>query len=88
MKRISATNARKQLFDLIEQAGRPGVFIGISHRDLPDVVMMSVDEFEGWIETMEIMASPTLVKKIEAGLKEVNSGQMTSLEDVKKKLKM
>lgn len=88
MKSVSATNARRQLFDLIEQAGKPGSFVSITHRDLPDVVLMSYDEFEGWMETMEILASPALVEQIQNGVSEISSGKKTSLASVKKKLKM
>ncbi|PIR53010.1 hypothetical protein COU76_03485 [Candidatus Peregrinibacteria bacterium CG10_big_fil_rev_8_21_14_0_10_49_10] len=88
MKSVSATNARNQLFDLIEQAGKPGSFISITHRDLPDVVLMSYDEFEGWIETMEILASPSLVEQIQNGLNEMSAKKKTSLVSIKKKLKM
>ncbi|MAE68391.1 MAG: type II toxin-antitoxin system Phd/YefM family antitoxin [Candidatus Peribacteraceae bacterium] len=88
MKQVSATNARSQLFDLIEQAGKPGSVISITHRDLPDVVLMSYDEFEGWIETMEILSNPSLVDQIQNGLKEISSGKKTSLATIKKKLKM
>jgi antitoxin YefM len=88
MKSVSATNARRQLFDLIEQAGKPGSFVSITHRDLPDVVLMSYDEFEGWIETMEILTSPSLVEQIQNGISEISSGKKTSLASIKKKLKM
>lgn len=83
MKNISATNARKQLFALIEQAGKPGSFISITHRDLPNVVLMSYEEFEGWVETMEIMSDPQLMKDIQEGVKEKNS---ISWKDAKAKL--
>jgi len=88
MKSISATNARNQWFSLIEQAGKPGAFVAISHRDLPDVVIMSVDEFEGWQETIEIMSNPTLVEQIQKGLNEIKSEKTTNLDAVKKKIKM
>ncbi|MDA1208881.1 MAG: type II toxin-antitoxin system Phd/YefM family antitoxin [bacterium] len=88
MKSISATNARNQLFDLIEQAGKPGSVVSITHRDLPDVVLMSYDEFEGWVETMEVMANPLLVEQIQKGLNEISTGKKTSLAAVKKKLNM
>ncbi|OGJ54149.1 hypothetical protein A3D11_03940 [Candidatus Peribacteria bacterium RIFCSPHIGHO2_02_FULL_49_16] len=80
MKSISATDARRQLFDLIEQAGKPGSFISITHRDLPDVVLMSSEEFEGWIETMEVMSDPKLMKDIRAGLKEKETVTLDTLE--------
>jgi len=88
MKSVSATDARKQLFDLIEQAGKPGSFVSITHRDLPDVVLMSFDEFEGWMETLEIMASPSLTEQIQTGLKEIRSGKKTGLGAIRKRFKM
>ncbi|MCB9807682.1 type II toxin-antitoxin system Phd/YefM family antitoxin [Candidatus Peribacteria bacterium] len=87
MKRVKATEARRQWFDLLKQAGKPGVFIVIQHRDQPDVVMMSIDEYEGWMETMEIMSDPTLLRDIEKGMAEKQSGNTVPLEDVLKKIK-
>ncbi|MBU0767048.1 type II toxin-antitoxin system Phd/YefM family antitoxin [Patescibacteria group bacterium] len=81
MKRISATNARKQLFELIEQAGKPGVFINIKHRDLPDVILMSIDEFEGWQETLEVMSDPQLMKDIQEGMKDKNEVSWENVKD-------
>lgn len=75
-----ATKAREQFFDLIEQAGHPGTVINIRHRDLPDVVMMSLDEFEGWQETMAIMADPQLVADIKAAEAETETITLDELE--------
>lgn len=86
MKTVSATDARRQFFDLIEQAGKPGSCISITHRDLPGVVLMSYDEFEGWMETMEIMSDPKLMKDIAAGVAEKESGDTVPLADVLKKI--
>lgn len=86
MKRISATEARRKWFDLLKQAGKPGVFIVVQHRDQPDVVMMSIDEFEGWMETMEILSDSKLMKDIQEGVAEKEAGETVPLEDVLKKL--
>lgn len=80
MKTVSATDARSHLFDLIEQAGRPGSFIAIKHRDLPDVVLMSIDEFEGWQETLEIMSDTALMKDIRAAMRERKTVTLEDLE--------
>jgi prevent-host-death family protein len=80
---MSATDARKNWFKLIDQAGKPGSVIAIKHRDLPDVVLMSAEEFEGWIETMEIMADSKLMKDIRNGLKDKKA---IAWEDVKAEL--
>ncbi|KKW38573.1 MAG: Toxin-antitoxin system, antitoxin component, PHD family [Candidatus Peribacteria bacterium GW2011_GWC2_54_8] len=88
MKSMSATDARKQLFKLIEQAGKPGACIEITHGGVSKVVVMPTEDFEGWVETLEVMASPGLLEDIQEGLKEVRSGKTTSLETVKKQLKL
>lgn len=80
MKTVSATDARSHLFDLIEQAGKPGSFIAIKHRDLPDVVLMSIGEFEGWQETLEIMSDTALMKDIRAAMQEQKTVTLEDLE--------
>lgn len=80
MKTVSATDARSHFFDLIEQAGKPGSFIAIKHRDLPDVVLMSIDEFEGWQETLEIMSDHELMKDIRLAMRERKTVPLEDLE--------
>lgn len=80
MKTISATDARSHLFDLIAQAGKPGSFIAIKHRDLPDVVLMSIDEFEGWQETLEILSDTELIKDIRRAMRERETVPLEDLE--------
>jgi len=87
MKRVKATDARREWFKLLKQAGKPGVFIAIQHRDQPDVVMMSIEEFEGWMETMEIMSDSQLMKDIKEGMAEKKAGDIVALEDVLKKVR-
>ena len=65
----SATKARKNFFHLIEQAGSPGASVTITVDGEPRIVMMSSDEFEGWKESLEIMADKKLMKSIREGLK-------------------
>lgn len=80
MKTVSATDARKRWFELIEQAGKAGVVITIQHRDLPDVVLMSVEEFEGWQETLEIMSDSQLMKDIREAMQEKKVIPLEKLE--------
>ena len=80
MKSTTATNARKNLFLLIKQASKPGASVAITHEGLPKVIMMSVEEFEGWQETMEIMSDRALVKEIRAAEKEKGTVTLESLE--------
>lgn len=82
---VTATKARKQFFKMIDMASTPGASVTITHAGLPKVVMMSVDEFEGWMETLEIMSDPKLVKDIEEGMKEKETIPWSK---IKKKMKL
>lgn len=85
-KTVSATQARKEFFKLMKFAGTPGASVIITLEDNPPVVMMSQSEFEGWMETMEIMSDPELMKDIKEGMKEMKAGKGIPLEEVMRKL--
>lgn len=87
-RNVTATEARKNLFELIAVAGKPGAFVMISHAGTPKVVMMSLEEFEGWQETLEIMSDPELAKDIKKELRDVKKGKSVPWEKVKKELKI
>lgn len=91
-KSMTATDARKNFFKLIEIAGKPGRSVVITREGMPDVVMLSAEEFEGWQETLEIMSynDPAMDKDILEGIKEMKSGKRpkdtVSFEALKKGL--
>lgn len=93
-KAMTATQARKKFYDVIDETRHPGVFIVITHDGLPKSVVMSYEEFEGWQETLEIMSDPdpTLGRDIRAGIKEAKSGKRPkgtiSVDALRKKLKL
>ena len=60
----TASEARKKLYSLIKKAGDGSQTIEIKLRGSDPVVLMSKEEFEGWIETLDIMSSPEEVKAI------------------------
>ncbi len=88
---MTATEARKKFYDVIETAKQPGVFVVITHDGLPEAVVMSFEDFEGWRETMEIRSDRSLDRDIRKGIREMKSGIYTDtmdLKDFKKKLKL
>lgn len=91
-KFITATEARKKFYSVIDEAGHPGVAVTITHDGIPKVVVVSFEEYEGWQETMEIMADPALDKELEEAVKEVAAGKLhkntVHLDIAKKKLKL
>ncbi len=69
-KIVSAAQAHKQFFQLLKFAGKHGNHVTILKEGQPPVLMLSKDEFEGWVETMEIMSDPQLMKDIQEGIED------------------
>ncbi len=81
---IPATKARKQFFKLLSLADEPGKSYTITVDGAPKVVMMSVEDFEGWQETLEILSDKALMQGIQQGLNEMKMGKLYTEEEVKK----
>ena len=43
---------------------------------------MGAEEFETWVETLELLSNPQAVKALEQGLKEAKAGKRRSFKDV------
>lgn len=88
-KTISATKGRQQFFKLIDEAHKPGQSIAITVGGEAKVVMMSMEDFEGWQETLEIMSDQKLVKEIKQSLLSIKKGEkLYTEEEVKKYLNL
>ena len=79
---LPANEARTNFYQILDEVGSNLRQFTISHRGKPAVIM-SVEEFEGWQETMEIMSDKKLVKSIERARK---STKTYSQEEVDKML--
>ena len=73
---ISISEARKNIFDIAEKVQRPGVYYTFTEKGKPKAVLMSAEEFESWVETLEVMQDfPDLKKDIEETDRAVKSGE-------------
>ena len=86
MTTISATNARANLYDLIDEVSASGKAIGITKKGETRAVLMSQEEFDSWGATLDVMSDPELVKGIRKGMEDVKRGRVVPWEKVKSKL--
>lgn len=84
---ITATAARKQFFKFLNLDEKPGQHIAVTHEGIPKLILMSFDEYESWMETMEIMSDSQLVKDIREAQKEPLEDAIP-WQEVQKKLKL
>lgn len=60
---ISASEARTQLFPLIQQVNDDHVPVRIKHKT-GDAVLMSADDFDSWQETIYLLRSPANARRL------------------------
>ncbi len=87
MKSITATDAKKRLLELIRESDESFERYMITRNGEPKAVLMSVDDYEGWIETLEIMSSKEAVAEIKKARRELDAGKGVPFEKVLEKIR-
>lgn len=85
MTTVSATNARTNLYDLIEEVASTGERVTITNKGKTKAVLISEEELASWEATLNVMSDSELVKGIKKGLEDIKKGRLISWEKVKKK---
>ncbi|MBI5200662.1 MAG: type II toxin-antitoxin system Phd/YefM family antitoxin [Elusimicrobia bacterium] len=79
---LASTAARKKFLSIVRDAGATFSRYVITHRGRPEAVVMSAEEFEGWLESLEIAASSSWRKALAQARREEKSGRRLSFESV------
>lgn len=86
---ISISEARKKIFEIANEVQSPNNIYTLTEKGVPKAVLMSADEFESWMETLEVIKDfPDLendIKEFEKDLKTKKYKKYVSLEEVLKK---
>jgi len=85
-KTLPITKAREELTSIVENAQAKLDEYIITVNGIPAAVLMSIEEFESWKETNEILADSELIKDIKKGERDIAKGKTYDWEDVKKEL--
>ena len=81
-KTMSLKQARSRFSSLVDTADPLYERVIGTKNGTPKAVVMGVDEFESWVETLELLSNPKAVKALEQGLKEAKAGKLRSFKDV------
>lgn len=82
MKQVPLSEAKAHLAGLLARVEALGEPLVITRSGQPAGVLISVEEYEGLLETLEILADATLMKKIQAGLQDVREGRVVGHDEV------
>lgn len=86
MTTISATQARANLYDLIDEVASSGKSVGITKKGETKAVLINPDEFGAMIATIETLSDPELMEQIRASEKDIKAGRVRRWEDIKAEL--
>lgn len=82
MKNITATEAKKRFLELLREADESFERYCISRNGQPKAVLLSIDDYEGWIETLEILSSKDALPEIKKARKELEGGKGIPFEKI------
>ena len=79
---IPVTKAKSILLDLIRKINNMDRVVAITKNGVPEVVMMSMDRFNGLLETMDILSDDKAMASIRKSLKEAGEGKWLDYDEV------
>jgi prevent-host-death family protein len=82
MPTIPLSSAKTHLARLLAEVEELGEHVVITRSGRPAGVLLPVDEYEGLLETLEILADPELAAAVREGLDAVDEGRLLSHEEV------
>ncbi len=79
---IPITEARNQLLDLIRDLKEKDDIVAITKNGVPAAILLSVERFEGLLETIDILSDEKAMKSLRRSLREARAGRWVTHEEV------
>ena len=81
MTTLTATDARREFFDVVKGATDKHQVYRIHHRR-GAVVLMAEDDYESLLETMDLLSTPGFRKSLKRSVAQMQRGDTLSFEEV------
>ena len=75
MRVISFSEARNNLKQVIDRVVDDADVAVISRRDAPDAVVMSLETFNSWMETVHLLKTPANAAHLEKSIQQLRKGK-------------
>jgi antitoxin YefM len=79
---IPITKAKSKLLDIIRKIESSDDTIAITKNGIPEAVLLSMNKFEGLMETLEILSDENAMKSIRKSIKEAAEGKWIDFDEV------
>ena len=78
MRVVNFSEARNHLKHVVDQTVADSDFTIISRRDAPDAVLMSLDTFNGLMETVHLLKSPANAVHLAQSIEQFRAGKLVN----------
>ena len=79
---IPVTKAKSRLLDIIRKIESSDDTVAITKNGVPEAVLLSMNKFEGLVETLEILSDDKAMKSIRKSIKEAREGKWLDFDEV------
>jgi antitoxin YefM len=79
---VPVTKAKTNLLDMVRKIKDSDDAIAITKNGIPEVVLISMDRFDGLLETIEILSDEKTMKSIRKSIKEADKGMWLDYDEV------
>ena len=80
MARLTATDARREFFDLVRGAAEKHEVYHVHHRK-GSVVILSEEDYESLLETLELLSIPGLRESMQRSIEQMQRGETVPLDE-------
>ena len=82
MTTVPLSEAKTHLARLLAEVEKLGEGVTITRSGRPAGVLLSIEEYEGLLETLDILADPKLMASLRRGLRDAEKGRVVSDDEV------
>ena len=75
MRVVNFSDARNNLKSIIDQVSDDADYTLITRRDASDAVVMSLDTFNSWMETVHLLKTPANASHLAKSIRQLRSGK-------------
>ncbi len=79
---VPVTQAKTKLLDMVRSLQDRADTIAITKNGVPEAVLLSMDTYEGLLETIDILSDPEAAAALKASAADVHAGRIISEKEV------
>ncbi len=82
MTAVPLSEAKTHLARLLADVERLGEGVMITRSGRPAAILLSIEEYEGMLETLDILADAKLMTSLRRGLRDIDAGRVVGDDEV------